>query len=170
MFIPFLGAFVGMKQLPKDAAAEARVGLAGPVLGTLGTLVPLAVWLATGSDFWQAVTFFGFLINLFNLVPVLPLDGGRAMAALSPWIWMVGFLLFLGAAVIYPSPVIILIVLFGGFETYRRWKTRKSPEAQEYNKVAPRTRFLVAAVYVGLVIALSIGTGLSHLERTFADA
>ncbi len=43
MFIPFLGALVAMKELPKDAAAEARVGLAGPVLGSLGALLPLAV-------------------------------------------------------------------------------------------------------------------------------
>jgi Zn-dependent protease len=169
MFIPFMGAFVGMKELPKDAAAEARVGLAGPVLGTLGTLVPMGIWLATGEPFWQAITFFGFLINLFNLLPVLPLDGGRAMSALSPWIWMLGFLLFVGAAVVYPSPIIFLIVLFGGFETYRRWKQRKTPEARAYNRVSPRTRALVGLVYLGLVVALAVGVGVTHLERTFAD-
>src|SRR3954454_866054 len=48
LFIPFLGAFVGMKKMPDDAAAEARVGLAGPVLGSLGALVPLTIWQATG--------------------------------------------------------------------------------------------------------------------------
>ena len=111
MFIPFLGAFVAMKQMPKDAAAEARVGLAGPVLGSLGCLIPLAIWQATGSDFWQAATFIGLFLNLFNLLPILPLDGGRAMAALSSWIWAIGFVLFLGVLVVFPSPVIILIVL-----------------------------------------------------------
>ena len=143
MFIPFLGAFVAMKELPKDAGAEARVGLAGPVLGTLGCLIPLALWLATGEPFWQAATFIGFFLNLFNLLPILPLDGGRAMAALSSWIWAIGFLLFIGVAVIYPNPIIFLIVLFGGLETWRRWKQRKTPEAQEYNRVprAPASRW-----------------------------
>src|SRR4051812_3913821 len=103
MFIPFLGAFVAMKELPRDAGAEARVGLAGPVLGTVGCLIPLGLWLATGNDFWQAGAFIGFFLNLFNLLPVLPLDGGRAMAALSPWIWGIGFLLFVGALVFFPS-------------------------------------------------------------------
>src|SRR5918997_2210274 len=51
LFIPFLGAVVGMKRLPDDAAAEARVGLAGPILGSIGCLIPVAIWLATGEDF-----------------------------------------------------------------------------------------------------------------------
>src|SRR5215207_2812655 len=90
MFIPFLGAVISAKSLGDDAAAEARVGLAGPILGSLASLVPLVVWLATGSDFWRALAFIGFFLNLFNLVPILPLDGGRATAALSPWVWLGG--------------------------------------------------------------------------------
>src|SRR6184192_540861 len=96
LFIPFLGAVVGMKQAPKDAATEARVGLAGPVLGSLGCLVPLALYEATGNNLFRALAFVGFFLNLINLLPVLPLDGGRVMAALSPWMWAVGFVLLLG--------------------------------------------------------------------------
>ncbi len=104
MFIPFLGALVAMKELPKDAAAEARVGLAGPVLGSLGALVPLGLWAVTGDELFQALAFVGFFLNLFNLLPVLPLDGGRAMAALSPWMWVVGYGLLVGATVALPQP------------------------------------------------------------------
>src|SRR4029450_9733997 len=74
MFIPFLGAVVTAKSMGDDAAAGARVGGAGlsrPVLGTLATLVPLGIWLATGNEYWQALTYVGFFINLFNLLPVL---------------------------------------------------------------------------------------------------
>ena len=169
MFIPFLGAFVAMKQMPKDAAAEARVGLAGPVLGSLGCLIPLALWQATGADFWQAATFIGLFLNLFNLLPVLPLDGGRAMAALSSWVWAIGFLLFLGVLVIFPSPVLILIVIFGGMETWRRWKQRKTPEAQAYNRIAPHQRVLIGLTYLALVVVLGVGLELTHLERTLDD-
>src|SRR3954454_20861440 len=91
MFIPFLGAVVTATSMGDDAAAEARVGLAGPVLGSLATLIPLGIWIATGDEFWQALAYIGFFINLFNLLPVLPLDGGRAMAALWPWMWIVGY-------------------------------------------------------------------------------
>ena len=129
MFIPFLGALVAMKELPKDAAAEARVGLAGPVLGSLAALVPLGLWAITGDELFQALAFVGFFLNLFNLLPVLPLDGGRAMAALSPWMWFVGYGLLVAATIAFPNPIMLLILLFGGLETWRRWKERKTPEA-----------------------------------------
>jgi Zn-dependent protease len=79
IFIPFLGAVIAAKSLGKDAAAEVRVGLAGPILGTIGTLIPLAVWLATGSDLWRALAYIGFFINLDQPIAGTPLDGGRAM-------------------------------------------------------------------------------------------
>ena len=145
MFIPFLGALVAMKELPKDAAAEARVGLAGPVLGTLGALVPLGLWALTGNELFQALAFVGFFLNLFNLLPVLPLDGGRAMAALSPWMWLVGYGLLIAATIVFPNPIMLLILLFGGLETWRRWKQRNTPEARAYSRVKPATRLAVAA-------------------------
>ena len=169
MFIPFLGALVAMKELPKDAAAEARVGLAGPVLGTLGALVPLGLWALTGDELFQALAFVGFFLNLFNLLPVLPLDGGRAMAALSPWMWFVGYGLLVGATILYPNPIMLLILLFGGLETWRRWKERNTPEARAYGKVRPATRVAVAAVYLGLAAALAVGMDATFLERDFSD-
>src|SRR5687767_10451090 len=169
MFIPFLGAVVAAKSLGDDAAAEARVGLAGPILGSLATLVPLGIWLATGEEFWQALAFTGFFLNLFNLLPVLPLDGGRAMAALSPWMWFLGFAGLVALVFVFPNPIILLIVLFGAMETWRRWKERKSPEAQEYYRVSPRDRILVAAVYLGLVLLLTFGMAETHIERDLGD-
>jgi Zn-dependent protease len=170
LFIPFMGAFVGMKQLPDNAAAEARVGLAGPVLGSIGCLIPLGLYAATGDDFWKALAFTGFFLNLFNLLPVLPLDGGRAMAALSPWMWFVGFGLLIGATVLFPSPIMLLILLFGGMETLRRWRARKTPASEAYHRVTRGQRIAVALVYLGLALALAVGMDVTHLPRTFGDA
>jgi Zn-dependent protease len=169
MFIPFLGAVVTAKSMGDDAAAEARVGLAGPVLGSLATLVPLGIWLATGNEFWQALAFIGFFINLFNLLPVLPLDGGRAMAALSPWVWVAGYAGLIGLTFAFPNPIMFLILLFGGMETWSRWKNRNTPEAQAFHKIPRRTRVLVAVVYLGLAVALAVGVTETHLVRTLAD-
>jgi Zn-dependent protease len=169
LFIPFLGAAIALKELPKDAGVEARVGLAGPVLGTLGTCVAVAIWQITGNELFQALAFFGFFLNLFNLAPVLPLDGGRAMAALTPWMWIVGYVLLVAATVAFPNPIMFLILLFGGLETYRRWKERKNPEQQRFFEVTPRTRALVAATYIGLALALVVGMDISFLERDFND-
>ena len=166
LFIPFLGAVVGMKQAPKDAAVEARVGLAGPVLGSLGCLVPLALYAETDNNLFRALAFTGFFLNLINLLPVLPLDGGRAMAALSPAMWAVGFVLLAGIMILYPTPIAILILVFGGLETYRRWKQRRSPESQGYYRVRPATRLAIAVVYVGLAAALGVGMHFTHLARS----
>ena len=165
LFIPFLGAVVGMKQAPKDAATEARVGLAGPILGSIGCLVPLALYQATGNNLFRALAFVGFFLNLINLLPVLPLDGGRAMAALSPWMWAVGFGLLVLIMVAFPTPIVFLVLLFGGMETYRRWKLRKSPESQRYYQVKLATRVAIALTYIGLAAALGVGMHFSHLHR-----
>jgi Zn-dependent protease len=166
MFIPFMGALVAMKELPKDAAAEARVGLAGPVLGALGCLIPLGLFALTGDELFKALAFVGFFLNLFNLLPVLPLDGGRAMAALSPWMWFVGYGLLVAATIAFPNPIMLLVLLLGGYETWRRWKARKTPEAKRYNQVRPATRAAVAAVYVGLAVALALGMDATHVARS----
>jgi Zn-dependent protease len=167
VFIPFLGAVIASKSLGEDAAAEARVGLAGPLAGTLATLVPLGIWLATGSEFWRALAYLGFFLNLFNLLPVVPLDGGRAMAALSPAVWLLGLAGLVALAVLYPSPILILILVFGAFESWRRWKDRRTPEGRAYYAVPARTRALVALVYLGLAAALSVGVAETFVSRGF---
>jgi len=169
MFIPFLGAVIAAKSLGKDAAAEARVGLAGPILGSIATLVPLGIWLATGEDFWQALAYIGFFLNLFNLLPVLPLDGGRAMAALSPWVWAVGFAGLIALTFFFPNPILLLVILFGGMESWRRWKSRNTPESRAFHAIPARTRVAVAAVYLGLAALLAVGVAETYFERDFGD-
>jgi Zn-dependent protease len=163
MFIPFLGAFVAMKQMPKDALAEARVGLAGPVLGTLGSLGALGIFAATQSPLFLGLAYIGFFLNLFNLLPMLPLDGGRAVGALSPAFWLVGVLGTVALLFVMPNPIIILIALLGGMEMWRRWRTRNSPEGREYYKVAPRHRVAVAVVYFGLIGLLAMLMALTYV-------
>jgi Zn-dependent protease len=169
MFIPFLGAVIAAKSMGDDAAAEARVGLAGPILGTVASLVPLGIWLATGEPFWQALAYVGFFLNLLNLLPVLPLDGGRAMAALSPWVWIAGYAALVALLFFFPNPILLLVLIFGGIETWRRFRNRNTPEGQAYHRVPTRTRALVAAVYIGLAVALTIGVSETFLERSLSD-
>jgi len=171
-FIPFLGAVVGARSLGDNALAEARVGLAGPVLGSIGAAACLGIYAATGDDYWRALAFTGFFLNLFNLAPVVPLDGGRAMAAMAPWMWFVGFGVLVAFAIAYPNPIILLIILFGAMETWRRWQARRTGGAaqQAYYRVPRLSRLAVGAVYIGLAVALVLGMDATHLVRTFADA
>jgi Zn-dependent protease len=159
VFIPFLGAVVGMKQMPDDALAEARVGLAGPILGTVGSAACLALAEATNSSALRALAYVGFLLNLINLVPLTPFDGGRAMAAMAPAMWFVGLGVMVFLLLVTHIAFLLIFVLFGGFDTYRRWKLRKtgSVEQAAYYRVSPRNRLLVAGVYIGLIVVLALG-------------
>jgi Zn-dependent protease len=168
MFIPFLGAVIAARSLGNSALAEARVGLAGPILGSIGSAACILVWHATGNDLWRALAYTGFFLNLFNLLPVVPLDGGRAMAAMAPWMWFVGFAALIPLAILWPNPIILLIVVFAGYETYKRWKLRRSGSADQeaYYRVRPLDRALVAAVYLGLIALLVVGMHATLLART----
>jgi len=166
VFIPFLGAVISARSLGGNALAEARVGLAGPVLGSVGAAACLIPAALGGGDIWRALAFTGFFLNLFNLAPVVPLDGGRAMAAMAPWMWFVGFAALLAFVIAFPNPIGLLILLFGGMETWRRWQARKDPGAQAYYRVPRLARLAVGTVYVGLAAALILGMDATHLQRS----
>jgi Zn-dependent protease len=156
MFIPFIGAFVAMKEMPKNALVEARVGLAGPVLGMLGALGTLGIYALTETPLFLGLAYFGFLINLFNLAPMLPLDGGRAVGAMSPLFWLLGIGLIAAMLFVMPNPILILVAFLGGTELWRRWKMRNTPEGQAYNKIELRHRVMVGLTYFGLVAVLAL--------------
>jgi Zn-dependent protease len=163
LFIPFLGAVIGMRELPDDAWKEARVGLAGPILGSVGAA---AAWVAgevTGSELLVALAFVGFFLNLFNLIPIVPLDGGRAAAALHPAIWFAGLLLMVGLAVVSPNPILILIVIVGALDLWRRWRERG--ESAEYFRLPAWQRVTVGVVYLGLAAILALAMSATYVER-----
>jgi Zn-dependent protease len=165
MFIPGFGAVVMMKSLPDDALAEARVGLAGPILGTLGAGVCLAIAEATHSDLLRALAYVGFLINLINLVPLVPFDGGRAMAAMAPSMWFVGFGAMVALLLVTGNTFLLIFIVLGGMETWRRWKLRRtrSLEQAAYYRVATSHRLLVGAVYIGLIAVLASGMETAYV-------
>jgi Zn-dependent protease len=161
MFIPFLGAFVVMKQMPKDALAEARVGLAGPVFGTLGGVATLGLYAATQEPLFLGLAYFNFIINLFNLAPLLPLDGGRAVGAMSLAFQVAGLVVMV--ALFLVAPIMAIIALIGVPELWRRWQTRNTPEGRAYYEIPLRNRVAVGAVYVGLVVVLGLLTGAAFV-------
>jgi Zn-dependent protease len=108
----------------------------------------------------------GFLINLFNLLPVLPLDGGRAMGALSPWIWGVGYAALIALFFFFPNPILLLVLLFGGFESWRRFRARNTPEGRAYHAIPARTRALVAIAYLGLAALLAVGVAETFFAKS----
>jgi Zn-dependent protease len=165
VFIPFMGALITLKQMPHDAWREARLAIAGPLLGSAGALAIYLLGVAYDSRELKALAFLGFLINLFNLLPVVPLDGGRISAALHPSLWLVGFIGLLALVVYTANPILLLIVLFSGSELWRRWRLRKAPQMRQYYRVRPAQRLLMGLLYFGLAAALVVGMHATHVPH-----
>jgi len=166
LFIPFMGAFVNMKRMPRSAFEEALSGLAGPYSGTAASVV-VGFWgHATGSKFLMALAFVGFFLNLFNLMPVLPLDGGRAAGALHPVLWLVGLAGLLVFEYFYPSPVALIILVLGGVELWKRWTNRNSPASVAYHALVPQQRLTVATLYVLVIAMCIVGVQLTYTARS----
>ena len=130
-FIPFVGAWIELKDLPHDAQTEAYVGLAGPLMGTVGALVCYFLARNYDSNLLLAISYSGFFLNLFNLIPISPFDGGRITAVLSPRIWLLGVPVLVALFVYRPSPMLIVFALMAWPQLIKAWRYRKdSPEAQ----------------------------------------
>jgi Zn-dependent protease len=120
IFIPFMGAAIGLKELPKHAKDEAFIAYAGPLFGLLSFLPAVFLYESTGEPYWGLVIQLGAMINLFNLFPVSPLDGGRIVGVLSTKIWFIGLLIVIPYLFISPEPIMFLIFLFGIMTWWRR--------------------------------------------------
>ena len=151
IFIPFLGALIGMKQLPKNAVMEAYVGLGGPVIGSLGAVAAYGIYLLDGHRLFLALAYIGILLNLFNLLPILPLDGGRAVGAISRWFWVVGIVGLLALMIMRPSPILLIILIFGAPELLRVFRSR---DTSDYYDVPMSERLTIGTIYFGLMFVL----------------
>jgi Zn-dependent protease len=153
VFIPFMGAFIALKEAPRNAWIEACVGIGGPMLGTLGALVCNSLGEVFDAPVFIALAWFGYFLNLFNLTPVGMLDGGRIVTALSRWLWLPGFALLLWFGWKYPNFVVWLIVLLSLPRVYSLFR-RRSEEEKRYYEVTPAQRWTMSILYFGLIIAL----------------
>jgi len=156
-FIPFVGAWIELKEQPMNAETEAYVGIAGPVAGTMAALVCYFMAKNNGSNLLLALAYAGFMLNLFNLIPLSPLDGGRITGVLSPRIWLLGVPV-LGALFIYrPSPMLILIAILAAPQVWAVWTNRHdTDEATRYYDTPLAVRVEYGLYYLGLVIFLAM--------------
>jgi Zn-dependent protease len=156
MFIPFLGAFIAYKTPPRSVTQEATSALAGPAAGLAASGLALAIAEALDSPLMRAIAYAGFFLNLINLLPALPLDGGRVAGALHPAAWFAGMAGVIAFIVWRPNPILFLVLILGGFEAFKRWRGYRSGTVNVYYSVNPVIRWRIAASYVavaGLCIA-----------------
>ena len=165
-FIPFVGAWIELKEQPMSVEQEARIAFGGPFVGTIGAVAVLLLALQQQSPLLLALANAGFFINLFNLVPVTPFDGGRVVAILSPKIWFLGVPILLGMFLAFPSPMflIILIMLAPTVLAALRtaWSGQAPPGNPRYYDVPLAARIRYAAYYLLLLFFLCVMTWRTH--------
>ncbi|MEO3693602.1 site-2 protease family protein [Roseateles paludis] len=156
-FIPFVGAWVELKDQPHDAETEAYVGLAGPLLGTVGASVTYLMARSWGVDWLLAVAYSGFFLNLFNLIPLSPFDGGRITAVLSPRLWLLGAPMLVALFYWHPSPMLILMAILAWPQLIKAWRFKAdSPEAQAYYQVRDAVKWEYGTAYLALAGYLAV--------------
>jgi Zn-dependent protease len=151
VFIPFVGAFISMQGMPRDAYVEAKVAIGGPLLGSLGAWVVLAIGAVSGKPLLAALGQVGILINLFNLIPVSPLDGGRIAGAFSRPFWLAGYVIGVLAFIVMRAPILAIVLVLGLFTLVQQWRH----PVWGYHSISPGKRLAVALGYGGLFVALA---------------
>lgn len=164
VFIPFMGALIALKEAPRNAWIEAQVGIGGPLLGTVGAAVCYGIFLVTGNPMFSALAYTGFFLNLFNLAPISPLDGGRIVTALSPWLWLVGAVVVGLMLFIHFNFVLLLIVILSLPRLFSLFRARSTDE-RRYFEVTPGQRFMMGTMYFGLIAFLLLAMMESYVER-----
>jgi Zn-dependent protease len=168
VFIPLLGAAVTMRQAPQNARDEAEVGIAGPIAGAIASSFCLFMAYGAFADrIWAPLAYFGFFINLFNLIPIVPFDGGRVLAAIDRRVWILGFLGLLGFQIWEWlngdfSIFLLLFVIIAATQLWSRGLTPDTPGNRAYYDVPVSTRIVMSLLYFGLAAVLFLGMSASH--------
>lgn len=154
VFIPFMGAFIALKEAPKNAWIEACVGIGGPLLGSLAALACSTIGEAFNAPLFFALAWFGYFLNLFNLMPVGMLDGGRIVTAMSRWLWIPGFAMLLWFGWKYPNFIVWLVIFLSLPRLFSLFRKRTEDE-RRYFQVTPAQRWGMSFAYFGLIAALA---------------
>jgi Zn-dependent protease len=163
-FIPFVGAWIQLKDQPHNAETEAYIGMAGPLAGTFGALVCYFFAREHQSSLLLALAYAGFFLNLFNLIPLSPFDGGRISAVISPKLWLVGVPVLVALFFYSPSPLLILIAILAAPNVMKALRGSATEEEKAYYIASAETRFSYGLLYVGLAAFLAVMAHELHQE------
>ncbi|MBS1717723.1 MAG: hypothetical protein JSS72_08325 [Armatimonadetes bacterium] len=170
IFIPGMGALIGLKENANSAHGDAIIGIGGPIGGTLAGLGFLALYMVFPSPLWLGLAMFTFWINLFNLTPMYPLDGGRIVGAISPYLWALGLVIMLGMLLtgFLTNPIIFLLILMGLPRLWHGFKTGQTNLPGQMPST-PAQRIGMGAAFVGLVCFLLLAQFATEQSLYRAD-
>jgi len=163
MFIPFVGAFIALKEKPMNVETEAYVAFGGPFVGTMAALGCFFLAKAYDSPLLLALSYSGFFINLFNLIPLSPFDGGRITAILSPRIWLIGAPMLIAVFLYRPSPLLILMAIIALPSVYSAlYHDPHDQENATYYNASLHDRIMYGSYYLTLLVFLAVISNEVH--------
>lgn len=165
IFLPGMGAIILQRESPKNAWGQAVMGIGGPLGGTLASLVCWMIYGATSNPFWLALAFVGFMLNLFNLIPVVPLDGGWIVGAVSPWLWLLGLagIIWLTAVGWIRNPFVWLLIILSLPRIWLFIRHRRLAE-EDVAPASPSQRLVMGVSYVSLAAFLAFSMMATYSE------
>ncbi len=164
-FIPFVGAWINLTTQTLSPETAAFVGMAGPLLGSTAAFLVYLMGLKFQLPWLLAIAYAGFVLNLFNLVPVVPLDGGHIVAVISPRIWVLGVPMLVGLYLWRPNPLLIIVALLAIPKAWAALRG-KMPVLPEAMLPSNQLKMQYAAEYLGLVSFLTLMAFEAHGDLT----
>lgn len=155
-FLPFVGAWIQLKEQPMNVETEAYIAVAGPLAGTFAAY--LCYWAAGAyhSPLLLALAYAGFFLNLFNLIPLKPFDGGRVASIVTRKVWLFGAPLMIAFFFYRPSPMLLIILILAAPSIWA--SIRGHGEDERYHDVPNATRVNYGTLYLGLCFYLAVMT------------
>jgi Zn-dependent protease len=157
VFIPFLGAAIFQREHPTSAVNQAKIGIAGPIAGTIGATAAMVLYTATQDPIFLLAATIGFFLNLINMLPVWQLDGAWVLAPVSPWFQVAGLVAIALLAVVFHfvSVLLIIIAVLGIQSARSAFRNARNPY---YTSVSPQARLALFGAWLGLVLYLGVMT------------
>lgn len=151
-FIPFVGAWVSLKDLPTNSEQQAYIGIAGPVAGSIAAFACYFLGQSQNSGLLLALSYSGFMLNLLNLMPLSALDGGHITAVISPKIWWIGMPLCIALFMQTHSPFFLLVIIL----SIPQVLAGRNAMPEGYYQASLNTRIIYAVWYIGLIALLGV--------------
>lgn len=165
VFVPLLGAFTSWRPTERNPYQEAETALAGPVIGTAGSLVVGYIGHVQGSALLGSIAFTGLFLNMINLAPVPVLDGGRLTHLLHPSVWVLAIAGLIGWEFFRPNKIVVVLVILAVYQFIHQLRDRDGSFAANSAFITSAERLRISSVYAVTIAAILIGMHATYAER-----